>query len=113
MTRHKSNMEKNTKQGEFGFTKGVENYSTRGQVYEAAVHHFQNMFPHLQAKQAIASALGMSYQMLCAVLNDERGISSAKQDELFRATMFPIGYDFLKSLTFPQQSKLTEVKNGR
>jgi len=97
-----SKIKKSSKQSEIDFNKQLENYSSKGEIYRAAINHYQYQFPHLNAKSVIASALGIGYTQLSNILNDESGFSSpTKQDEFFLRTMFPRGYDLLKEFTFP------------
>lgn len=69
-----------------------------------AVEHFQKEHPELQARQYIASRLGMTYKAFSATLEGRSHLTVEREDHLAAITGFNL-YEELSRFAFPNKKE--------
>jgi hypothetical protein len=77
---------------------------TRHDIYRRAVEKFQKEHPEFQAREVIASRLGMSYKGFSSILEGVAQLSTEREDHLVAITGFDV-YADLSRLTFPKKQR--------
>lgn len=75
---------------------------TLGDVYKAALKHYEQICPERKALPTVAGIIGISEKKLYRATVNEATLDVDEEARLFVTTIYPQAYDMKKFLFFPQ-----------